>query len=88
MNKEANASINSTKKKIIIEKTEKSQIPKIMNETVDKADKLKFISVNKVSNKITQIEKPSEINIHRNNLDISVFFWIRRKFSKCNTRSN
>ena len=48
--------------------------PKIINDTVEKADKSRSIPVNNLSNKCTQIEKLSEINTHRYNKNVSDFF--------------
>ena len=61
-----------------VDKTEKSQTsPETVdssknnkNYTVYKSDKSWSITVNNLSNKSTQIEKPSEINIHRDNKDV------------------
>ena len=50
------------------------QLQRLKNDTVDKADKSKYIQVTDTSNERTQIEKPSEIDIHRGNLIVSVFY--------------
>ena len=72
----------SEKKKIdTFNKTEKSQIspetfdtPKNnKNSTVDRSDKSRYIPVINLSNKMTQIEKTSEINIHRDNNMFLIF---------------
>ena len=72
--KESNASLIFAKRKIYtVDRTEKSQtFPEKVdtsknnkNETVYKADKSKSIPITNLSNKRTQIEKTSEINIHR-----------------------
>ena len=44
----------------------------IKNDIVDKADKSGSIQVTNISNKSTQIEKSSEIDIQRDNLSVSV----------------
>ena len=44
----------------------------IKNDIFDKSEKSRYIPVTNISNKMIQIEKPSEINIHRDNLSVSV----------------
>ena len=69
------ASITSTKKNVdTVEKTKKSQkyqesvatSKNKKNDTFYKADKSRSIAVTNIYNKSTQIEKPSEMDIHFN----------------------
>ena len=73
MNEKVNASITSTKR-ILTQSTKQRSKKKPeefftskneKNDTVLKTDKSGFVTVTNISNKITQIEHPSEINIHR-----------------------
>ena len=83
MVKEAKTSLISAKKNIdTVEKTEKSQTSKekVDNYKNNKTDTLNTINKSRstprtnLSNRGTKIEKPSEIDIHRNNLSVSIFY--------------
>ena len=82
MFKESNTCPISTKKKIdTVNKTDKSQTSKeIVNtskknrtDTLNSIYKSRSTPRTNLSNIITRIEKPSEIDIHRHNLSVSVF---------------